>query len=161
MSKKTKKKAGDIHSYFIPCEMKPGSPLWSVLDPFAYDIKPAFIFGSLGVLSDEKDSYAVLETSDDSPPLLGYVMTITNKDTELLLDKIKSYDGPGCLNKHEKIVVKAHLDLEKSVKAFCYVLSETFLKCFMSIEQMEFGLHDEDEKLEKLLDLLEDFDIYE
>lgn len=157
MSKKTKKRVEDIHSYFIPCELKPKGPLWSVLDPFAYDIKPAFIFGSLGVLSHEKDSYAILETNDRSAPVVGYVMTITNKDTEDLLEKIKGYGGPNHFNVHNKVLVKAYLDLDKSQKSWVFCLSNEVLSHYLSVEQVEDGLWDEeDEKQIKLLDIIDE-----
>jgi hypothetical protein len=44
-------KVTDINRFFLACEFKPLTPMWSVIDPFAYDVKPAYLYGKLGVIS--------------------------------------------------------------------------------------------------------------
>jgi hypothetical protein len=145
-------KLGDINRFFLACEFKPYSSLWSVLDPFAYDIKPAFIHGKLGIISYKPDSYAILETGLPNEPLLGYVMTITHSETILLLDKIKGYNGPKAYNAHLRQLVHAYTDVNKVVTAWGYVLGNSVLSYYSQIQQIEFGLWAEDKKQIDLLD---------
>lgn len=142
----------EINRFFLACEFKPHSALWSVLDPFAYSVKPAFIYGKLGVISYSPESYAVLETGQHGEPLLGYVVTITEPDTVLLLDKIKGYNGPDAFNTHVRQLTHCYTDLNKVVTAWTYVLSKPVLEAYTQIQQIEFGLWSEDEKQIALLD---------
>lgn len=149
-----KKKPEDkLRTFFLACEFKPNARLFSVLDPFAYDIKPAFIHGSLGMLSYKPNSYAIIDTDENSSILLGYLVTITEPDTVLLLDKIKGAYGEEAYNTHERKVVQAFTDVDKVQPAWAYVLSEFVLEGYEQIEQVEFGLWDEDDM--KQVDFLE------
>ena len=154
---KKKRKLADLRTFFLACEFKPKLDLWSVLDPFAYDVKPAFIYGSLGVIAYEPESYAIVDIDKESPPLLGYIMTITHQDTILLLDKIKGYNGIDAFNYHTRKLVHAYTDVQEVTDAWCYVLSESVLESYQQIEQIEFGLHDdEDEDQMALLEKIEE-----
>lgn len=156
-----KENVENINRYFLACEFKPhtaNKELWSVLDPFAYDIMPAFIHGSLGILSYEPESYGIMEVNDKSPPLLGYLMTITHPATALILDKIKGFHGPESFNFNVKRLVHVYTDVSEVTNAWCYVVSDYVLQAYQQIEQIEFGLWDEDkdqlellEKIEKIL----------
>ena len=150
--KKGRKKKDEIRTFFLACEFKPGSELWSVLDGFAYDVKPAYIHGLLGVIGYEPESYSVIKLSDDGQPLLGYICTITEPTTIMLLDKIKGYMGPGAFCVHDRLLVKAHTDLDNNTLAWVYILSDPVLEAYQSIEQVEFGIWDEDEKQMELLE---------
>lgn len=151
--KKIKKNPDEVNSYFLACEFKPESPLFSVIDPFVYDIKPAYIFGSLGVIAYNPDSYAIIDIDDDGPPLMGYLMTITNPETVTLLDKMKGYNGPEFFSTHNKILTRCYTDIDKWKKAWCYTLSTKVVDYYQKIEQIEFGLtNEEDEKLVELLE---------
>ena len=65
-------KLTEINRFFLACEFKPGTHLWSVLDPFAYEVKPAFVYGKLGVLGYNPATYSVVEVADScEEPLMG------------------------------------------------------------------------------------------
>lgn len=145
-------KLTEINRFFLACEFKPQSALWSVLDPFAYNIKPAFIFGKLGVISYSPESYAVIESGLTGEPLLGYIVTITEPDTVLLLDKIKGYNGPDAFNMHVRQLTHCYTDLNKVVTAWTYVLSKPVIEAYTQIQQVEFGMWSEDAKQTALLD---------
>lgn len=145
-------KLANINRFFLACEFKPYSSLWSVLDPFAYNIKPAFMHGRLGVLSYSPDSYAIIDAKTNEEPLLGYLLTISHPDTILLLDKIKGYNGPDAYNTHVRQLVHVYTDVNKVVNAWCYVLSKPVLEAYAQIQQIEFGLWSEDERQIALLD---------
>jgi len=150
--KRKKNKFEDLRTFFLACEFKPNSDLFSVLDPFAYDISPAFIHGSLGIISYEPEAYSIIDAEDASPPLLGYILTITHPETILLLDKIKGVYGPNAFNTHNRVVVKAYTDIDEEHDAWCYLLSEFVLEHYEQIEQVEMGLWDDadDEQIELL-----------
>jgi len=152
-SKGKKENLQDLRTFFLACEFKPNSELFSVLDPFAYDIKPAFIHGSLGVISYEPPSYAIIDTEENSPPVFGHILTITHPESVLLLDKIKGAYGPNAYNTHQRRLVHAYTDLNVVHNAWCYVLSEYVLEAYELIEQIELGLWDEDD--EDLVQFLE------
>lgn len=159
--KKGKKKVNlkDLKTYFLACEFKPDGPnsLWSAtFDGFAYDVKPAFIYGSLGVIGYEPEAYSIIDISENSPPLIGYLCTITEPTTNLLLDKVKGYYGPGAFNLHSKKLVHAYTDLETVTYAWAYVLSDLVLDSFEQIEQVELGIWDDDEKQIKLLEKIDE-----
>jgi hypothetical protein len=141
-----REKVDDIRSFFLACEFKPNSDLFSVLDPFAYDIKPAFIHGSLGIVAYEPEAYAIVDADEKSPPLMGYIMTITHPDTILLLDKIKGVNGPTGFNYHTKKLVHVYTDIDVVQNAWIYILSESALDAYEQIEQVEFGLWDEEDE---------------
>jgi gamma-glutamylcyclotransferase (GGCT)/AIG2-like uncharacterized protein YtfP len=145
-------KLTEINRFFLACEFKPRSALWSVLDPFAYNIKPAFIHGKLGVIGYSPEAYSILEAGAGEEPLLGYVVTITEPDTVLLLDKIKGYYGPDSFNTHVRQLVHCYTDVNKVLSAWCYVLSPAVVGVYSQIQQIEFGLWSEDEKQIALLD---------
>jgi gamma-glutamylcyclotransferase (GGCT)/AIG2-like uncharacterized protein YtfP len=147
---KARENPDELRTFFLACEFKPNTPMFSVLDPFAYDIKPAFIYGSLGVISytgNERhpECYSVIDADEGSSPLLGYIVTITEPDTVNLLDKIKGVYGEDAFNTHQKRTVKAYTDIKVSHNAWCYVLSESVLEQYEQIEQVEFGLWDEED----------------
>lgn len=150
--KKKKQSLNDIKTFFLACEFKPGRDLWSVLDPFAYDVKPAFIYGSLGILGYKPESYSIIDVSDEGQPLLGYICTITEPTTKLLLDKIKGFNGDQAFNTHIKKLVHAYTDVEIVTNSWCYVLSPYVLESYEQIEQVEFGIWDHDEKQINLLE---------
>jgi hypothetical protein len=155
--KKNKENLDDLRTFFLACEFKPGSDLWSVLDPFAYDIKPAFIHGSLGILSYDPMTYAVIDIEEHSTPLLGYIMTITHPETILLLDKIKGVYGKESFNMHSKRLVHAFTDVNEVHNAWCYVLNEYVLEMYEQLQMIELGIHDQDEELIELLEKIEEY----
>jgi hypothetical protein len=142
----------EINRFFLACEFKPNSALWSVLDPFAYDVRPAFIYGKLGVISYKPNAYAITEIKSTEEPLLGYLVTITNPETILLLDKIKGYNGPEAYNTHVRQLTHAYTDINQVVTAWCYVLSDYVTNAYEEIQQIEFGLWADDKKQIDLLD---------
>lgn len=151
--KRKKSKFENLRKFFLACEFKPNSDLFSVLDPFVYDISPAFIHGSLGIISYEPETYSIIDVDDASPPLFGYVMTITHPDTILLLDKIKGVYGPNAFNMHHRVAVKAFTDIDEEHDAWCYLLSDSVLENYERIEQIENGIFDdEDAELIEFLD---------
>lgn len=147
-----KENVQDIRTFFLACEFKPGAAFWSVLDPFAYDIRPAFIHGSLGILAYEPAAYSIVEIGDECQPLLGYTMTITHPETILLLDRMKGYLGIDSFNTHTRKLVHAYTDVNKVCNAWCYTLSASVLNAFQQIETVEFGMWDDDEKQVHLLE---------
>lgn len=143
----------DLRTFFLACEFKPNSDMFSVIDSFAYDIQPAFIFGSLGILSYDPMSYSIIDTDEETgQPLLGYIVTITHPDTILLLEKIKGYYGMESFNTHIKKIVDAYTDVDNSQPAWCFQLSEYVLERYETLEQVEFGIFDDDEQLIELLE---------
>lgn len=142
----------DIRTFFLACEFKPGAEFWSVIEPFAYNIKPAFIYGNLGVVAYEPASYSIVEASDECQPLLGYVMTITHPETIMLMDRIKGYLGENSFNTHIRKLVHAYTDVNKVQNAWCYMLSGNVLNAYQQIEAIEFGMWDDDEKQVDLLE---------
>jgi len=142
----------DIRTFFLACEFKPGAAFWTVLDPFAYDIRPAFVHGSLGILAYEPASYSIVETGDACQPLLGYVMTITHPETIMLLDRSKGFLGDNCFNTHIRKLVHAYTDVNKVMNAWCYILSSNVLNAYQQIETVEFGMWDNDAKQVNLLE---------
>ena len=125
--KPKKNKPEDLRTFFLACEFKPHSTLFSVIDPFAYDIKPAFIHGSLGILAYNPECYAVVDTNEESQPLMGYILTITEPDTLGLLDKIKGFNGDESFNTHFRRIITAYTDVDVKQDAWCYVLSDVVL----------------------------------
>ena len=161
ISKYLKDKGGreniqDIRTFFLACEFKPGADFWNIIEPFAYNIKPAFIYGSLGVMSYEPASYSIVEANEDCQPLLGYIMTITHPETIMLMDRIKGFLGDDSFNSHTRKLVRAYIDLKKSKNSWCYMLSNNVLNAYESIETVEFGIFNKDPKqlalLEKIID---------
>lgn len=132
--------------FFIACEFKPYSRLWSVLDSFAYDIKPAFIHGKLGILCYQPPAYGIVSIDDEDEPLIGYSFTITEPDTISLLDKIKGYNGQNAFNYHNKILACVFTDKTSVITAWAYVLSKYALEAYEQIQQVEFGIHDQNDK---------------
>lgn len=156
---KKNKKNKKVTTIFLACEFKPNTRMFSVLDPFAYDIKPAFIYGSLGVISYDPISYSIIDANENGQPLLGYILTITEPDTIELLDKIKGYHGEDAFNMHDKKLIKAYTSIEEKQSAYIYQLSEYALAAYSQIEQIELGLwHETDnnqiEFLEKIGEVL-------
>lgn len=150
--KRKRENVQDIRTFFLACEFKPGATFWSVLDPFAYDIQPAFIYGSLGVVSYEPDAYAIVEAGDECQPLMGYIMTITHPETIMLLDRSKGFLGDRAFNTHVRKLVHAYTDVGKVTNAWCYLLAANVLNAYQQIETVEFGMWDDDEKQVALLE---------
>lgn len=154
-----------VSTYFLACECKPGTSLFSVIDPFAYDVQPAYINGTLGIIHYSPLSYAIIDVYPEAEVLLGYILTVTHPDTILLLDKIKGFNGKGGFNFHTKTLAKVHTSPDDVIDAWIYILSDKVLECYESLEQVEYGLWDsDDEKLSALLtsiqgDTLSDFDM--
>lgn len=152
MKKKKKQNLADLRTFFLACEFKPGTELWKTIEGFAYDIKPAFIYGSLGIISYEPDSYGILEVSQDLEPLMGYICTITEPITLQLLDKIKGYQGNFAFNFHKKTLVHAYTDVNVVQDAWAYIVSDSVLEAYRSIEKIDFGIWNEDQKQIELLE---------
>lgn len=143
----------DIRTFFLACEFKPSAEFWNVLESFAYDIKPAFIYGSLGIISYDPAAYSIVEVNDECQPLLGYIMTITHPETVMLLDRMKGYLGQNSFNTHVRKLVHAYTDMEKVQNAWCYTLSNNVINAYQQIEAVEFGMWDDND--EKQVTLLE------
>lgn len=136
----------EINRFFLACEFKPNSDLWSVLDPFSYDTVPAFIHGKLGVINYNPPSYAIVEIGETDEPLLGYLTTITHPQTILLLDKIKGYNGSNGFNTHIRHLTHVYTDKNKIITAWVYTLSKSVISAYQQIEQIEFGMWQENDK---------------
>ena len=135
-----------INRFFLACEFKPNTDLWSVIEPFAYEIKPAFIYGKLGIINYNPKGFAIVEVGETEEPLLGYLITITHPDTILLLDKIKGYNGADAFNTHIRLLTHVYTDINKIVTAWAYVLSKIVTDAYQQIEQVEFGIWQENDK---------------
>lgn len=133
----------ELRTFFLACEFKPNSPLFSILDPFAYNIQPAFINGSLGIISYDPETYSIIDIDESAAPLLGYILTITEPDTLTMLDKIKGYYGPEAFNTHQKKIIRAFTEIDVYQSAWIYQLSESVLEKYEQIEQVELGIWDE------------------
>lgn len=83
---------------------------------------------------------------------MGYICTITEPTTMLLLDKIKGFNGIDAFNVHMKRLVKAYTDTETHQSAWSYVLTDQVLESYEKIQQIEFGIWAEDEKQIELLE---------
>ena len=143
----------ELNTFFLACEFKPNAPMFSILSSFAYDIQPAFIHGSLGVIAYEPESYAIIDADENGMPLIGYILTITEPDTVSLLNKLKGYLGPNAFNFHHKKIVQAFIDVNVSKPAWVFQLSEYVLESYSQIEQVELGLTNEDDEV--LMEFLE------
>jgi hypothetical protein len=148
----------DIRRFFLACEFKPCSKLWSVLEPIAYDIIPAFTHGRLGVLSYDPATYGILNLNDSDEPLLGYIMTITNPDGILLLDKIKGFYGNGAFNTHIRTLGHVFTEPRKVMSAWCYVVSPYVVNVYQQIQQVEWGIWEQDKNQIELLEKITDPD---
>jgi hypothetical protein len=142
----------DIRRFFLACEFKPHSKLWSALEPVAYDVVPAFTHGKLGVLSYQPATYAIVSLDDDDEPLMGYLMTITNPDGILLLDKIKGFNGKNAFNTHVRTLSHVFTEPKKVTSAWCYIVTPSVLGVYQQIEQIEWGMWEEDKEQLELLE---------
>ena len=142
----------DIRRFFLACEFKPNSKLWYVLEPFAYDVVPAFTHGKMGVLSYEPPSYAILTLDEQDEPLMGYLMTITNPEGIFLLDKIKGCNGKNAFNTHFRTLTHVFTEPTQVTSAWCYITSPYVLNVYEQIEQVEWGMWEQDEQQVKLLE---------
>lgn len=138
-------------SFFLACEFKPGGAHWGVVEPFAYDLRPAFMYGSLGILGYDPMSYAVVEEGKGCQPLMGYLMTITCPDMVQLLDRLKGIMGEGGFSLHARRQIEAFADVGKPQPAWCYMISGPVLNAYQSIETVEFGMTTKDERQTRLL----------
>lgn len=141
----------NIRRFFLACEFKPNSTLFSVLDPFAYDIQPAYIKGKLGIIGYNPPTYSIVTASHDDDPLVGYLLTITEPDTIMLLDKIKGYNGSNAFNFHIRNLVHVFTDKTKVTTVWAYILSQYVLEAYQQIEQVEYGIWDTDDALQVAL----------
>ena len=81
------------------------------------------------------------------------MVTITNPETVLLLDKIKGYNGPDSFNTHVRRLAHIYTDLNTVINGWVYVLSKTVVDAYQKIEQIEWGIHDQNDKRQwKLLE---------
>lgn len=142
----------DIRRFFLACEFKPNSKLWYVLQSIAYDVVPAYTHGKLGALSYDPASYAVLNLDDQDEPLMGYLMTITDPNGIFLLDKIKGFNGKNAFNTHFRTLANVFTAPKNSTSAWCYVISPHVLNVYQRIEQIEWGMWEQDDKQIKLLE---------
>lgn len=152
---KKSEKVRNINTFFLACEFKPGGPFFSVIEPFVYDIKPAFTYGTLGILGE--GTYSIVEIDGECQPLMGFIMTITNPETALLLDRIKGCYGENTFNLHlRKVIPTFTSNKKRTKKAWGYLLSNHVLNLFQSIQSIEFGIYDNDKRqvslLEKILE---------
>lgn len=145
-----------VNTFFLACECKPNTPAFSILDPFVYDIQPAWIYGSLGILHYDPAVYGIVTTHDDGDPIFGYIMTISHPDTITLLDRMKGVYGKDGFNMHTRNLVVVNLSDGKEVLAWAYTISPNVISAYESIEQVENGLWDNTDS--KLLDLEQQFD---
>lgn len=152
---KKPERLSEIRRFFLACEFKPRTELWSVLDPVAYDVQPAFIHGKLGIMGYDPACYSIISVDEDDEPLVGYLMTITNPDGIMLLDKIKGFNGKNSYNTHYRCLTHVYTSPEKVITAWSYLISPKILEVFYKqIEQIEWGLWQQDEKQIALLDKL-------
>ena len=142
----------DIRRFFLACEFKPNSKLWYVLESVAYDVVPAFTRGKLGVIAYEPPAYAVLTLDDQDEPLMGYLMTITNPDGIFLLDKLKGFNGSNAFNTHYRTLSHVFTAPDKVTTAWCYIISPHVLNVYQQIEQIEWGMWEQDDKQMQLLE---------
>lgn len=142
----------DIRRFFLACEFKPNSKLWYVMEPYAYDVVPAFTHGKLGVLNYNPAAYAILNLDEKDEPLMGYLMTITNPDGIFLLDKIKGFNGKNAFNTHFRTNTTVFTDTKKTTNAWSYVISPYVLNVYSQIEQVEWGMWEQDVEQVKLLE---------
>lgn len=145
-------KPDEVTSFFLACEFRPGGPHWGVVDGFAYDVKPAYIRGSLGMIAYDPPAYAIVEEGEGCQPLMGYLMTITCPDMVALLDRAKGHLGESGYNCHIRRVVNAYTDQRRFTPAWCYIISGQILNAYQSIETVEYGLTGKDPKLSTLLE---------
>lgn len=142
----------EVRNFFLACEFKPNSKLWYVLEPYAYDVAPAFTHGKLGVLSYKPASYAILTLDEKDEPLMGYIMTITNPEGIFLLDKIKGFNGENAFNTHFRTLTQVFTDTKNVTNAWCYISSPYVLNVYQQIEQVEWGMWEQDNEQVKLLE---------
>lgn len=133
----------DIRKFFLSCEYKPGGEFWNIIEPFAYDIQPAYIFGTLGIVSYHPESYSIVEVGKDCEPLMGYVMTLTNPDTIQFLDRTKYFLGDNAFNMHVRSLAQVHLDEDNYIQAWVYMLSQSVLTAYQKMEVVEYGIWDD------------------
>ncbi len=143
-SKDSKKE--NVNTFFFACEFKPNTRLFSAIEPFAYDIEPAFIYGSLGIIAYEPNTYSIIDVDEGGSPLLGYIFTVTEPDTIEMLHKLKGCHGPDAYNTHKRVKVEAFTDVEISQDAWIFQLEEHVVENYEMIEQVEFGLWDENDE---------------
>ncbi len=150
---RNRENVNDIRTFFLACEFKPKAEFWSIIEPFAYNIKPAFIYGNLGIIAYEPAAYSIVVASEECEPLLGYIMTITHPETIMLLDRMKGYLGENSFNTHVRRLVHAYTDVDKVQNAWCYMLSSNVINAYQKIESVEFGIWDDnDDKQANLLE---------
>lgn len=163
MIKETTAEFGDsattppVSTFFLPCECKPGGPGFPAIDPFSYDIVPAYINGTLGILHYDPPVYGIV-TISDGDPILGFLVTITHKETVALLDRMKGAFGPGGFNFHTRVMTDAKDENGQSIKCWAYALTDRVLAAYESIEQVPNGIWDQDTKLELFLEKIESED---
>lgn len=142
----------EIRRFFLACEYKPNGDFWNIIEPFAYDIKPAYIYGNLGVMSYEPESYSIVEMNKDCDPLMGYVMTITNPDTIQFLDRAKYFLGENAFNMHIRNLARAYVDTDTFIEAWAYMLSTNVITAYQKVQTVEYGIWDDrDEEQVSLL----------
>lgn len=160
MKKKKKTNVEELKCYFLACELKPtnqSNTIWSsYLSEFSYDVKPAFIHGTLGVLSYNPESYAILEINEDLPPLLGYRLTISEPTASHLLEKLKGWNGTNAFSVHHKHLGHCFTDIDVYEDCWIFKLSDTVLNLYSTIERVDLGVWDAND--EKQIELLEEIE---
>ncbi len=157
MSKKKKtKKVSEITRYFLADEFKPSgaNSLWSaVLEPGAYDVKIGYIHGSLGIISYNPKSYAILEIDEEMPPVMGYSFCCTEKNSLDILFKIKGWLGWDAFSFHNKRLVRVYTDEsgDNYEDCFCFQLNSKIIEFYASIERVNMMWDEKDEKQIELL----------
>jgi len=136
-----KRKKSDTR-FFLACEFRPGGQFWNIIEPFAYEIKPCYTSGLLGILSYGLQSYSLVDLSKVNSPLFGYVMTITHPDTIMLLDTIKRCYGLDFHNTHDRVKIVVNHKNKKKERAWAYLLSAYVLNIHQQIEIVENGIYD-------------------
>lgn len=144
----------NLNKFFLACDCKPGTNFFKLIDGFTYDIIPARIPGTLGVINYEPDIYSIT-TIEGTEWIYGYIMTITHEDTIELLDRVKGFYGNESLNYHTRVSVKAETEEGNEYDSWAYLLYHGVLASFESIEQVQDGIWDGDQKLEELRAILQ------
>jgi hypothetical protein len=142
-----KKRKKSDNRFFLACEYRPGGQFWNIIEPFAYEIKPCYTPGLLGIISYGLQSYSLVDISKVNAPVFGYIMTITHPDTIMFLDNVKRCFGFEFHSSHERVQIIAHHKNKKKEKAWTYMLSAHILNLHQQIEIIEDGIYDDRQEL--------------
>lgn len=146
-----------ITKFFLACELRSNAKkkdFWNIIEPFAYDIEPAYVKGLFGRIAYDPDCYAIVAFEGNNF-VIGYSMTITNADTISLMDKMKGFNGEFNFSLNHRVQTTIYNETS-SFDGWCYILSDESLNSYRQIEQIQYGLWDDDAVLFDFLDALED-----